>query len=72
MLCIFRKLLALILPAELVDWGIIPNTNLDQGAALFKDLDPKLLAASFFFCTGMGAMCAERHKSPSRIQIGGT
>ena len=26
----------------------------------------------FFFCTGMGAMCAERHKSPSRIQIGGT
>ena len=26
----------------------------------------------FFFCTGMGAMCAERHKSPSRIQMGGT
>ena len=25
-----------------------------------------------FFCTGMGAMCAERHKSPSRIQKGGT
>ena len=23
------------------------------------------LEAAFFFCTGMGAMCAERHKSPS-------
>ena len=25
-----------------------------------------------FFCTVVGAMCAERHKSPSRIQMGGT
>ena len=25
-----------------------------------------------FFCTGMGAMCAERRKSPRRIQMGGT
>ena len=24
----------------------------------------------FFFCTGRGAMCAERHKSPSRIRMG--
>ena len=62
MLCIFRKLLALILPAELVDWGIIPNTNLDQGAALFKDLDPKLLAASFFFARAW-ALCAPRGTS---------
>ena len=36
-----------------------------------RSKNSKLLAL-LFFCTGMGTMCAERHKSPSRIQIGGT
>ena len=26
--------------------------------------------SKLFFCTGRGAMCAERHKSPSRIRMG--
>ena len=30
----------------------------------------KVRRLRFFFCTGRGAMCAERHKSPSRIRMG--
>ena len=41
-----------------------------------EDTEPSTQGAAdsdvHFFCTGVGAMCAERHKSPSRIQMGGT